>query len=152
MATADGSVAGAAAPKLAAEPRLEGLAMCHPEALEALADDVLATAGVEIVHGPEVAVAPLRVPGAEGAGGIVVGRVPVTRCTLELEGVRGDAIFPGRAIRAALAAAVLDAEAERGGPAAVEVEAMARAALERRLAALDAEAAGVAATRTEEAG
>ena len=133
---------------LGAEARLEALALCHPEELEALADKVLTGTGVEVLAGPEVAVAPLRVPGAEGAGSVVVGRVPMTRCALRLDGVRGDAIVPGRSVRAALAAAVLDAEAERGGARALAVESMARAALDRRRADLATEAAGVAATRS----
>ncbi|MGH2962587.1 MAG: phosphonate C-P lyase system protein PhnG [Solirubrobacterales bacterium] len=131
------------------EERMEALAMCHPEELEALADKLLRDANVEVVSGPEVAVAPLRVPAAEGEGSVVLARVPVTRCTLLLDGVRGDAIVPGRSVRAALAAAVLDAEAERGGAWVGAVNAIAYAALKRRAGDLAVEAAGVAATRTD---
>ncbi|MGH2989328.1 MAG: phosphonate C-P lyase system protein PhnG [Solirubrobacterales bacterium] len=131
------------------EERMEALAMCHPEELEALADKLLRDANVEVVSGPEVAVAPLRVPAAEGEGSVVLARVPVTRCTLLLDGVRGDAIVPGRSVRAALAAAVLDAEAERGGADVGAVNAFAYAALERRAGDLAVEAAGVTATRTD---
>jgi len=128
---------------------MEGLATCRPEELEALADELLADAPAEVVAGPEAAVAPLRLPGSEGTGTVVVARVAVTRCSVRLAGTPGDAIIPGRAPRAALAAALLDAEAERRGSRTGAVEALALAALERRARALAAEAAGVAATRTD---
>jgi alpha-D-ribose 1-methylphosphonate 5-triphosphate synthase subunit PhnG len=131
------------------ETRLEALAMCDPEELEALADELLAEATAEVLAGPEVTVAPLRVPGAEGEGSVVVARVPLTRCTVSVEEVRGDAIVPGRSPRGALAAALLDAEVERGGPRAGEVERLALRALERRRGALAREVEGVAATRIE---
>lgn len=133
------------------EARFEALGMCDPGELEALADKLLEEVLAEVLAGPEVAVAPVRVPGAEGEGSVVVARLPVTRCTVSVEGTRGDAIVAGRSPRGALAAALLDAEAERRGPLAGEVDRLCRSALERRRGRLAREAEGVASTRIEAA-
>lgn len=132
------------------EERFEGLAAAEAGALERLADRVLAD-GTDVVveAGPEVGAAPLRMTLPGTGGSVVVARVVLTTCSVALGGARGDATVAGRAPRAALAAAVCDAEAERLGPLAREVERLAGEALVSRAARVAEEAAGAAATRSE---
>ena len=132
------------------EQRFQALAHADADDVEALADAVLAAgASVRIDEGPIVGAAPVRVPLPGTGGTVVAGRVVLTRCRVEVEGTRGDAIVPGRAPRAALAAAICDAEAERSGPHAVDVEDLVSEALRRRGARLRADALTVALTRTD---
>lgn len=133
-----------------AEERFEALAHAELGTVEALADAILADgASVQVVEGPLVGAAPVRVPLPGTGGTVVAGRVVLTRCRVEVEGTRGDAIVPGRAPNAALAAAICDAEAERGGPRAGEVEGLAAAAVRRRRERLRADARTVALTTTD---
>jgi alpha-D-ribose 1-methylphosphonate 5-triphosphate synthase subunit PhnG len=98
-----------------AEARYEALASAPEEPLRNLADTILAAERlIEVLAGPEVVALPLR--WRRGDDSHVVGHAVVTRCSIALGGVRGDGIRPGRALEAAVAAAVCDAEAERGGP------------------------------------
>lgn len=114
-----------------AEVRYEALARADETDLVALADRILeAPTPVEVVAGPSVVSAPLRlgVPGGEGT--VVVGHVALTRCEVALDGVRGDGVRQGRSLEAAIAAAICDAEAERGGPFAAAVHELVSASLE----------------------
>jgi alpha-D-ribose 1-methylphosphonate 5-triphosphate synthase subunit PhnG len=117
------------------EERYEALAEAEATALERLADEVLAAgARAEVVAGPEVVTAPIRVPvpGTRSTTG-VVGHATLTMCTVELGGVRGDGCRRGHDLSGAVAAAVCDAEVERDGPRAGEVvELVRRSAGDRR--------------------
>ncbi len=120
---------------MTAEARFEALAAAPRSELAALADRALASdVPVEVRAGPEVATIPLRlpVPGTTRTT-VVVGHVAVTTCTVTLDGVRGDGARPGRDLAGAVAAAVCDAEVERGGGQAAAVGALvARVEQERR--------------------
>jgi len=112
---------------MSAERRFEALAGAPLGPLQALADEVLASGTpVEVLEGPEVVTAPLRlpIPGTE-ATTAVIGHVALTRCRVELGSVRGDGHRPGRDLLGAVAAAICDAEAERDGPLAAAVEELA---------------------------
>lgn len=138
---------------MTAEARLEALARASAGDLERLADRILAGgAAVVVLAGPEVASAPLRLPVPGTASTFVVGRTVLTTCAVALDGTRGDGVVQGRALRAALAAAVCDAEAERGGPLAADVAHLARGARTARGSALAEEGRRVALTRLDEAG
>jgi alpha-D-ribose 1-methylphosphonate 5-triphosphate synthase subunit PhnG len=99
------------------EERFEALAATDTRALEALADEILA-GGVEVsvCSGPESVSAPVRV-GVPGSGDttVVLGHVALTRCTVLLDGVRGDGLRTGYDLPGAVAAAICDAECERDG-------------------------------------
>lgn len=101
-----------------AEQRYEALAMAEGRALEALADDILAEGGdVSVTAGPESVSAPVRVAVPDGpeATTVVLGHVALTRCTVLLDGTRGDGLRVGHDMPGAVAAAVCDAECERAG-------------------------------------
>lgn len=113
---------------------MEALSGADAETLERLADEILATAvPVSVTAGPESVSAPVRVavPGA-GDTTTVLGHVALTRCTVELAGTRGDGIRSGYDPAGAVAAAICDAECERGGPRGNRVEEICRTALEAR--------------------
>ncbi len=132
-----------------AEVRLSLLGAAPPVELESLADQILLTAPVEMRRGPEVVTTPLRLPVPGQASTFVVGHAVLTVCEVSLAGTRGDAIVAGRAPRAAVAAAVCDAEVERAGAHAGDVRRLVssvQAAGEHRAAA---EAAAVRATRID---
>lgn len=119
---------------MSAAARCEDLAAADADALETLADRILAVSpDVRVDVGPEAVSAPLRleVPAAERTTA-VIGHVALTRCTVRLGGTRGDGLRQGRDLRGALAAAVCDAEADRGGPLAAEVAELCRSARARR--------------------
>ncbi len=99
------------------EHRYEALATADPDALEQLADRILVT-GVEVAVtcGPESVSAPVRIPGPEAGSSVVIGHVALTRCRVTLEGTPGDGVRRGFDFPGAVAAAVCDAECERGGP------------------------------------
>lgn len=100
------------------EERFEALATADAQALESLADEILAD-GVEVSvsSGPESVSAPVRVavPGQDDTT-VVLGHVALTRCTVLLSGVRGDGLRAGYDLPGAVAAAICDAEYERDGP------------------------------------
>ncbi|GAA4283295.1 hypothetical protein GCM10022261_08260 [Brevibacterium daeguense] len=109
---------------VSAEHRYECLAAAPQDELEALADRVLARdPRVRVVSGPQTVSAPVRmpVPGTEHTTS-VVGHAALSTCTVELAGTRGDGIRMGRDLAGAIAAAVCDAEADRRGALAAEVE------------------------------
>lgn len=121
---------------MSAAARWEDLAAADPRPLEQLADRILeATPDVRVELGPETVSAPVRlaVPG-DVPTTAVVGHVALTRCTVRLAGTRGDGLRQGRDLPGALAAAVCDAEADRGGPLTNEVTALCAAARAGRLA------------------
>lgn len=136
---------------MTAEQRYETLAAADSAALEQLADDILATgADIAVTAGPESISTPVRVsvPGTAETT-VVLGHVALTRCTVELAGVRGDGIRSGYDLTGAVAAAVCDAEAHRAGPLAERVELLCRAAEQDRAASAADRAALVAATRLD---
>lgn len=131
------------------EVRFEALGDADAQALERLADEILATSvAVSVAAGPESVSAPVRVPlpGSEDAT-VVLGHVALTRCTVELAGVRGDGMRAGYDPTGALAAAICDAECERRGPHAPQVEDLCRAAVRERAEHARAQAEVVSRTR-----
>lgn len=132
------------------EARLTALAAAPAEAVEALADEILASSDVEVVRGPELATVPVRLPIPGQASSFVVGHAVVTICEVTVDGARGDAIVPGRATRQALSAAICDAEVERGGPREQTVQALVAEAERQHARQRADEAAAVAATRLDD--
>ncbi|PRC42431.1 phosphonate metabolism PhnG family protein [Mycobacterium sp. ITM-2017-0098] len=119
---------------MTAESRFEALAGADAEALERLADEILATgAVVSVTAGPESFSAPVRVqvPGGDDTT-VVLGHVALTRCTVELGGIRGDGVRSGYDLTGAVAAAICDAECERLGSLSPRVEELCRAADDAR--------------------
>ncbi len=132
-----------------AEERFEALAAADVEVLEALADEILAGGfDVSVTSGPESVSAPVRV-GVPGAGNttVVLGHVALTRCTVLLDGIRGDGIRAGYDLPGAVAAAICDAECERGGPLSPRVRDLCRSARDNR-ARIRAERADLVAMTT----
>lgn len=114
------------------EERLHALTAAEAGVLEALADEVLSLdVDVSVMAGPESVSAPVRVP-VPGSGGttVVLGHVSLTRCTVLLDGARGDGLRVGYDLRGAVAAAICDAECERAGPHSDRVTALCRAVQE----------------------
>ncbi|HTE61180.1 MAG TPA: phosphonate C-P lyase system protein PhnG [Solirubrobacteraceae bacterium] len=132
------------------ERRFEALGRAPAQARERLADRILRSAAVEIVAGPEVATASVRLPVPGTGSTFVAGRVVLTTCRVLLDGTRGDAAVQGRELCGALAAAICDAEAERGGPLAEEVDDLVLAAEKARADGLRDEARAVALTRLDD--
>ena len=56
------------------------------------------------------------------------GHIALTRCTAHVDGVRGDGIRAGHDLTGALAAAICDAECERGGSLSPRVHELCRSA------------------------
>jgi alpha-D-ribose 1-methylphosphonate 5-triphosphate synthase subunit PhnG len=134
------------------ERRYEALGEAPGPVLERLADRILESAGVQVLAGPEVATAAVRLPVPGTGSTFVVGHVVVTTCQVELDGTRGDGVARGRALRAALAAAICDAEAERGGPLTPAVDALVEDVERDRGERLASEARAVALTRLDDDG
>ncbi len=134
------------------EERMEALGFADPQALERLADEILATAvPVAVIIGPESVSAPVRVPvpGTDDTT-TVLGHVALTRCTVELAGTRGDGIRTGYDPAAAAAAAICDAEYERDGPHREQVERLCRDAVRERAVRARRRADLVSSTRLEQ--
>jgi alpha-D-ribose 1-methylphosphonate 5-triphosphate synthase subunit PhnG len=111
------------------EDRFEALAKAPAPALEALADEILAGgAEVSVTAGPESVSAPVRVgiPGSDDT--TVLGHVALTRCTVLVDGTRGDGLRAGYDLAGAVAAAVCDAESERRGVFSDQVHELCQAA------------------------
>jgi alpha-D-ribose 1-methylphosphonate 5-triphosphate synthase subunit PhnG len=106
-----------------AEDRFEALTAVDARALEALADEILAGGiDVSVTAGPESVSAPVRVKESGSADTtVVLGHVALTRCTVVLGGARGDGLRVGYDLAGAVAAAVCDAECERGGTLSARV-------------------------------
>ncbi len=137
---------------MSAEQRFEALAAAATDEVEALANDILADVGdVAVVAGPESVSAPIRlpVPGTDSST-VVLGHVGLSRCTVELAGVRGDGYRSGYDPVGAVAAAICDAAAQLDGPHRDRVERLCRRTQDRVRAATRERAGRVAATRLEE--
>jgi alpha-D-ribose 1-methylphosphonate 5-triphosphate synthase subunit PhnG len=131
---------------------MEALAVADPVALEVLADDILAAgAVVSVTTGPESVTTPVRfpLPDSESAT-TVLGHVALTRCTVDMGGTRGDGIRGGYDMVGAVAAAICDAECERGGPLSARVVALCATAADELADRARARATLVAATRLEQ--
>lgn len=105
------------------EHRFEALAAADAHALETLADEILAGGvDVSVADGPESVSAPVRV-GVPGSGDttVVLGHVALTKCTVMVDGARGDGLRVGYDLPGAVAAAICDAECERGGTLSARV-------------------------------
>ncbi len=112
------------------ELRFEALARAGADELETLADEILAGgASVSVTVGPESVSAPVRVgvPGSENAT-VVLGHVALTRCSVLVDGTQGDGLRVGYDLPGAVAAAICDAECERGGTLSARVHDLCRAA------------------------
>lgn len=112
------------------EDRFSALAAVDAAALEALADEVLGHGpDVSVVTGPESVSAPVRI-GVPGSGHttVVLGHIALTRCTVLLDGTRGDGLRIGYDPPGAVAAAVCDAECERAGRMSTQVIELCRTA------------------------
>ena len=112
------------------EHRFEALAKADAQALEALADEILAGGvDVSITTGPESVSAPVRV-GVAGSDDttVVLGHVALTRCTVLVASTRGDGLRVGYDLPGAVAAAICDAECERHGPLTARVHDLCRTA------------------------
>ena len=112
------------------EHRFEALANADAQALEALADDILASGvDVSVTTGPESVSAPVRV-GVAGSDDttVVLGHVALTRCTVLVDSTRGDGLRVGYDLPGAVAAAICDAECERRGALTARVHDLCRAA------------------------
>jgi alpha-D-ribose 1-methylphosphonate 5-triphosphate synthase subunit PhnG len=115
---------------MTAEHRFEALAKADAHALETLADEILAGGiDVSVAAGPESVSAPVRVgvPGSDGTT-VVLGHVALTRCTVLVDGTRGDGLRVGYDLPGAVAAAICDAECERRGAFTARVHDVCRAA------------------------
>lgn len=135
------------------EERFEALAVADAPALEALADDILARGvAVSVSAGPESVSAPVRVtmPGSRDTT-VVLGHVALTRCTVVVDGTRGDGIRAGYDLPGAVAAAVCDAECEQDGPLSTRVDDLCRSAQHARDRRRAARADLVAKTTLDEA-
>jgi alpha-D-ribose 1-methylphosphonate 5-triphosphate synthase subunit PhnG len=137
---------------MTAERRLEDLAAADVGALEHLADEILAEGtAVSVTSGPESVSAPIRiaVPGTDDTS-VVLGHVALTRCSVEVGGIRGDGVRAGYDLVGAVAAAICDAECERAGPHSARVDELCRAAQQQRAHRARERADLVATTRLDE--
>lgn len=99
------------------------LAQADPDDLAAAADECLASTTLPDIHfGPDVGTVMLTMREPVETTRFHLGEVLVTRCQLEHRGVTAWAMRMGDDRAATLAAAICDAEAEAGGPAAASVE------------------------------
>jgi alpha-D-ribose 1-methylphosphonate 5-triphosphate synthase subunit PhnG len=132
-----------------AEERYTALSTAASADLELLADRILSEGvPIRIIAGPEVVTTPVRYPmGGAGGSTSVLGHVALSTCAVELDGVRGDGVRPGRDLVGAVAAAVCDAEAERVGRLAAEVVSLCEVAQSSCAEAGRARASLVSATR-----
>lgn len=135
------------------EERFEALAAADVDTLERLADEILACGiDVSIFAGPESVSAPVRVavPGQADTT-VVLGHVALTRCTVLLDGVRGDGLRTGYDLPGAVAAAICDAECERDGTLSPRVHDLCRTAQGAAAQSRSERANLVAATTLDEA-
>jgi alpha-D-ribose 1-methylphosphonate 5-triphosphate synthase subunit PhnG len=122
-----------APPPLSRERRSELLAAAAPEALITLAEACLDGAAPAVVVNPaETGTVALQVREPVEGLRFVLAEVLVSRAEVAWDGHRGWAMRPGDDRVAALAAAVLDAEVERGGPRAGQVLELCRAVAARQ--------------------
>jgi alpha-D-ribose 1-methylphosphonate 5-triphosphate synthase subunit PhnG len=137
---------------VSAQHRYQALSRADSDTLEALADEILARgAPVAVTAGPESVSAPLRVglPGSSDTT-VVLGHIALTRCTVLVDGIRGDGVRSGYDLVGAVAAAICDAECERGGPLAPRVGDLCQSADRQRAERNDARAHLVALTTLDQ--
>ena len=114
------------------EARAELLARADRTAAIELADRCLdGVPAPDVLRGPEVGMVMLTVREPVEATRFHLGEVLVTTCEVEHRGARGWVMRMGDDRHAALAAAVLDAEAVAAGPLAGEVAALCAATADR---------------------
>lgn len=115
--------------------RFERIAGCDGDRLAALADEVLATAPtLSVVQEPRPQLCLQRVREPVERRPINLGEVVVTPAEVELDGARGFAMVPGKAERAALSGAIVDAAVAGGHDQADRLREELAAAAEERAA------------------
>ncbi|MEM9132936.1 MAG: phosphonate C-P lyase system protein PhnG [Actinomycetota bacterium] len=128
--------------------RVEALAAAPADRLLPLAERALAASDGEAdpgrpplraVHPPEVGTVTMTVREPVERTRFLLADVLVTRCEIEHRATRAWAMRIGDDREATLAAAILDAETEAGGPLAADVEALCRAVHHRQAADRSAE-------------
>jgi alpha-D-ribose 1-methylphosphonate 5-triphosphate synthase subunit PhnG len=132
------------------ERRTELLAAAAPDELVPLAERLLDAGELGrpgVVHPPEVGMVMLTVREPVAEERFHLAEVLVTRCTVEVAGATGWSMRGGDDRMATLAAALLDAAAVAGLPAAAEVDALCAAVAERRAREEAAEWAEIVPTR-----
>lgn len=135
----------------AREARAELLAAATPEELADMAERLIADglADLVVVKPPKTGLVVMQVREPVADERFYLGEVLVTECTVDLGGVLGWAMRAGDDRVAVLAAAVLDAVATAGHPAAAQVAELCDRVAARREAARDAEWDEIAATVVE---
>jgi len=103
------------------ERRCELLALAKSAEIVDLAERCIAAAPVKVLAGPEVGMVMLQVREPVVRERFYLGEVLVTRAEVERSGTRGWAMRMGDDRVATLAAAICDAEVERGGDLAGEI-------------------------------
>ncbi|GAA3657917.1 hypothetical protein GCM10022224_021450 [Nonomuraea antimicrobica] len=132
------------------EERAGLLAAATPDELLPLAERLLRSGDLgepTVLHPPEVGMVMLTVREPVAEERFHLGEVLVTSCTVEVAGAAGWCMRGGDDRVAALAAALLDAAAAAGLPAAGDVRALCEAVAERRAREDAAEWAEVSRTR-----
>jgi alpha-D-ribose 1-methylphosphonate 5-triphosphate synthase subunit PhnG len=132
------------------EERAELLAAATPDELLPLAERLLQSGDLgdpAVLHPPEVGMVMLTVREPVAEERFHLGEVLVTSCTVEVAGAAGWSMRGGDDRVTTLAAALLDATAAAGLPAAAEVRALCSAGADRRAREEAAEWAEVSMTR-----
>ncbi|WP_345560663.1 phosphonate C-P lyase system protein PhnG [Nonomuraea rosea] len=132
------------------EERAELLAAATPDELLPLAERLLQSGDLgepTVLHPPQTGMVMLTVREPVAEERFHLGEVLVTSCTVEVAGAAGWSMRGGDDRVAALAAALLDAAAAAGLPAAGDVHALCAAVAERRAGEEAAEWDEVSATR-----
>lgn len=135
---------------LSREQRCALLAEAEREELVALADECLTDGtALRVLSGPEVGIVVAQVREPVLAERFLLGDVLACRAEVELAGQRGWSMRLGDDRVAAVAAAVLDAEAEAGRPHSARVHQLCRIVTDRKAAREAAEWAALAPTIVE---
>ena len=133
---------------MSAERRFGALAVAAREPLVALAERILAHAGVTVLAAPGPATMLVELTESVGGQPYHLCEVVVSEASVSLHGCRGDAVVVGADPERALAAAICDAAAEASLFAA-EVEALVDGTLAAQGDARVARTDAVAATRVD---
>jgi alpha-D-ribose 1-methylphosphonate 5-triphosphate synthase subunit PhnG len=113
--------------------RFELIATCDGAVLSGLADDVLASdPSLAVLQEPKPQLLMQQVREPVERRPFNLGEVVVTPAEVELDGTRGFAMLPGKAERAALSGAIVDAAVAADHPEREAVTEELRAAAERR--------------------
>jgi alpha-D-ribose 1-methylphosphonate 5-triphosphate synthase subunit PhnG len=134
---------------LSREQRCALLAEAERDELVALADECLDDGELRVLNGPEVGVLVAQVREPVLAERFLLGDVLACRAEVDLAGQRGWSIRLGEDGVAAVAAAVLDAEAAAGRPRWARVDALCQTVADRLAAREAAEWAALAPTIVE---